>query len=211
MRAFDLLLAIAVAALVGAVLGWVQGLLLRRRLRLGVQAWWPTPDRLHWLAAAVAATLAVKIAFAVQPPLALSWLPLALIAPWLVGARSAGLKPSDYLLVGATFFTLNGVVLAMAFTGRTERLLSALLGSLVAAGAVFLVGRVRPGLVGTSEVGIAALVGIATGAAGLWAVAVALLWAGGVVVAAVARRRPTGVHLGIGLLAGAWVAGVISL
>jgi hypothetical protein len=99
----------------------------------------------------------------------------------------------------------------MAFTGRTERMLSALVGALVAAGAVFLVGRLRPGLVGTSEIGIAALVGVATGAAGPWAVGVALLCAGGVVLAAVARRRQTGVQLGIGLLAGAWVAGVFWL
>jgi hypothetical protein len=94
MRAFDLLLPIAIATVAGAALGWFQARLLRRRLQLGSHAWWPTPDRLHWLAAAVAATLAVRAAFAMQPPLALSWLPLALIAPWLVGARTAGLQVS---------------------------------------------------------------------------------------------------------------------
>lgn len=199
------------AAGLGAALGRSEGLLLRRAsgtlatsavVDVGVQ-------RLHWLAPAVALSLAIRAASSARPAVALVLVPLAVLGPWLAAARATGLGPADRGLTMAGVLSANGVVLATAFTGRAEILVTGFLGAALLTAIAVLARWSAPGVVGDAELKLAALVGLVIGALGWPAVALCLLWAAAAVAAATGRRR--GSPVVPALLGGAWLAALAAL
>ena len=201
----------AVAGLFGAGVGLSSERLARRGRPEPAAEAESRLESLRWLAAAAAGTLAVKASLSGQPGLALAWLPLLLVAPWLVAVQLVGARPPGRVLGVTTFLTVNGVVLATAFTGRPGLLVSAALGFVLTACLAVLVRRLVGGLVTDVEVQIAALVGLACGSLGLPAVGIALVWAVVSAGAAWAFGRFRVHPVGTALLAGAWVAATLAL
>lgn len=203
----------AAAALIGAGVGRSQERAVRRAGGpLGTSAMVDGGlERVRWVAPAVAVTLVVRTALSDQPSAALVWLPLAVVGPWLLAVLVTGIGSADRMLAVAAFFTANGVIVNIAFTGRAEALLTAPFGLLLLGAVGLAARRLVPSGVGELEVKVAAVVGLAAGAFGWAALALALLWALGVFGVAWASRRPAQPRVGPAVLAGAWVAAIAVL
>ena len=201
------------AAMLGVALGRSQERLLRRAGGpLGTSAMVDVGlARLRWIAPAVVASLVLKAAVSTMPSAALAWVPMALVGPWLVAVHFIGIGTADRVLTVAAFFTANGVIVAVAFSGDVGALITAPLGMALLAGLAWLGRRLLGDIIGTVEVRLAALVGLATGSLGWNAVALAVL----VATAALAITWPWGrsrfVRVAPALLGGAWVAALATL
>jgi hypothetical protein len=167
--------------------------------------------RLRWVAPAVVASLVLKAALSDQPPVALAWVPLALVGPWLVAVHYVGFGTADRVLAVAGFFTANLIIVAVAFTGDAAALLTAPLGMVLVAGLALLGRRLLGDAVGVLEVKVAALVGLASGSLGWPAVALAVLWAVVALATTWVWGRSRFARVAPALLAGAWVAALATL
>ena len=203
----------AVAALLGVGVGRSQELLLRRAG--GPRGTSAIVDvglaRLRWVAPAVVVSLVIKAAVSSTPSAALAWVPLALVGPWLVAVHYLGIGTVDRVLAVAAFFTANGIIVAIAFTGDAGALLSAPLGMALVAGLALLGRRLLGDVVGVVEVKVAALVGLATGSLGWTAVALAVVWALAALATAGLWGRSRLARVAPALLAGAWVAALATM
>ena len=213
MRPLTMMALAALAALLGMAVGRSQERLLRRAGGpLGTSAMVDVGlARLRWVAPAVVASLILKAATSTTPSAALVWVPLALVGPWLVAVHYLGIGTADRVLAVAAFFTANGVVVAVAFTGNAGALVTAPLGMALVAGLALLGRRLLGDTVTVVEVKVAALVGLATGSLGWAAVGVAVVWTAVVLVTAWLWGRSRLARVAPALLAGAWVAVLATL
>lgn len=200
----------ALAALLGAAVGRSQERLLRRAGGpLGTSAMVDVGlARLRWVAPAVIASLVLKAATSSTPSAALVWVPLALVGPWLLAVHYLGIGTADRVLAIAAFFTANGIVIAVAFTGDARALVTAPLGMLLVAGLALLARSLLGDTVTVVEVKVAALVGLATGSLGWAAVGLAVSWTAVVLAMAWLSGRSRLAHVAPAVLAGAWVAAI---
>lgn len=203
----------AAAALLGVGVGRSQERLLRRAGGpLGTSAMVDVGlARLRWVAPAVVASLVIKTTVSATPSAALVWVPLALVGPWLVAVHYVGIGTADRVLAVAAFFTANGIIVAVAFTGNAGALFTAPLGMALVTGLVLLGRRLLGDIVGVVEVKVAALVGLATGSLGWPAVALAVLGATAALATAWLGGRSQIARVAPALLAGAWVAALATL
>ncbi len=208
MNPIMLLAAAVAAALAGAALGaWQQ-----HRLSRPPRSWWPWRDDpgygwLRWLAAAVAGSCAVRFALALEPGIGWALLPLMIAGPWLAAVTMTGLHAPDTILATIAWLTLNGAIVAGAFAGGIGPAFSALLGAGLA-GAVFGIAQLLlPDLIGSGEVKLAAVIGLATGTLGLMATGLAV--GAGVLSGLLSRGTYRRLPAGPWLLAGAWAAALL--
>ncbi len=203
----------AAAAVVGAGVGRSQERLVRRAGGpRGTSAMVDGGlERIRWVAPAVAVTLGLRTAMSAQPSAALVWLPLAVIGPWLLAVLATGIGSAERVLAAAAFFTANGIIVNIAFTGRAEALLTAPVGLLILGGVGLAARRLAGGRAGEVEVRVAAVVGLAAGAFGWQPMALALLWSLVVFGVSWAVRRLAQPRIAPALLAGAWAAAIVVL
>jgi hypothetical protein len=122
-----------------------------------------------------------------------------------------GIGTVDRVLAVSAFFTANGIIVAVAFTGDAGALLTAPLGMALVAGLALLGRRLLGDVVGVVEVKVAALVGLATGSLGWTAVALAVVWALAALATAGLWGRSRLARVAPALLAGAWVAALATM
>lgn len=206
---------IAIAATgVGAVLG-----LLTRRLlaplsyRLDDEQELPHPGRRSWLIVASAIALGSISAWLVHTnklTLAPMILPLTLAAPALAAIDLDVMRLPNRILGPVAGLTLAGLALDAALRGSWVVALQSAAGAVLAGVTFGLLNIVSRGGVGFGDVKLAALVGLATGAASLmsvwWAVAVGTLLA---LIWGKVSRRTGPFPFGPWLLLGAWLGVVI--
>lgn len=186
------------AATIGAALGAIFGILMRRNLatltyRTSDEQHLPAPGRRYWVLRASSLTLTglgVAGARSPEPWLWLPLLPIAIIGPWVAAVDLDVKRIPNRSLAPTTAATAAAVAITSTVLNTTRPAVMALIGAVLCGAVLALVHEISRGGLGFGDVKLAALIGLALGPLGIGTVWIALLAGTITALLWVAVRRP---------------------